>query len=371
MQSAQTLQPSAATGGVRPFREDHIPEVAELHRSVFKTAPSMSSALLDSYAGYLREVFLSHPRQFEDMPALVYEERGKVMGFTGSVPRPMLLRGRPLMARLMSQFVVHPGSRGVAGVKLLQTMLRSELIVSDESTTGARRIWELIGGRTARLHSSLWFYPFRPCQFALSMLRRRTPTASFLARIASPVARSVDWVAARSSQFPYRPAAPKLTGEDLDFEGLLGCLSGDLERTLQPAHDRDSLQWALRRAAAFQGRGELQKIAVRSPKGEIAGWYVYYSNPGGVAEVLQIYSKRATAPHVFDHLLHHAHQRGAAALSGRFEPDFMESYIDRRCLTLPGPWYLVASPDRELTRAFEDGDVVFSRLEGEWCLHFR
>jgi hypothetical protein len=157
----------------------------------------------------------------------------------------------------------------------------------------------------------------------------------------------------------------------MDFETLLASLSSDLDQSLQPAHDRISLQWALGRAARFQGRGALRKVIVKSKKQGTAGWYISYSNPGGVEEVLQISAKPGTAQDVFDHLLHNAQQRGAAAISGRFDPVFMESYVERGCIMRCGPWVLVHSRNPEVTRAFQDGDVFFSRLEGEWCLHFR
>ena len=79
MGSQPVLQSSSV---IRPFQEDDIGQTAELHRSVFATAPAMSPGLLDLYNAYFREVFLSHPRQHEDLPSLVYEEGGKVMGFT-------------------------------------------------------------------------------------------------------------------------------------------------------------------------------------------------------------------------------------------------------------------------------------------------
>jgi len=360
-------------GAIRPFREDDIGQAAELHRSVFGTGPSMSPGLRDLYDGYFRQVFLSHPRQREDLPSLVYEEGGRVMGFAGSVPRAMRMHGRPVLARLTSQFVVDPQRRGLVGVKMLQAMLNGpqDLTVADESNTSSRRIWEALGGHTARLRSFTWIYPLRPCSAALSFVAGRGGVAGVLAGISAPVARSLDWLTTPIRMNIFRPAVPRLAGHEMDFETLLANLSSGLGRSLQPDHDRQSLEWSLGRAARFRGRGALRKVIVKSANQETAGWYISHSNPGGVEEVLQIFAKPTAAQDVFDHLLHEARLRGAAAVSGSFDPLFMESYVERRCIIRGGPWVLVHSRNPELTRAFQDGDVFFSRLEGEWCLHFR
>ena len=371
--SSPTMGTMGAMGAIRPFREADIGQAAELHRSVFATGPSMSPGLLDLYDAYFREVFLGRPSQREDLPSMVYEEGGKVMGFVGSTARPMRFRGRPVLARLTSQFMVDPRRRGMVGVKMLQTMLNGphDLTIADEANTASRRIWEAIGGCTARLQSFTWIYPLRPCSAALSAVARHGGAAGALARISAPAARSLDWLSTRLRVNPFRPAEPRLAGHEMDFEMLLASLSSGLHQSLQPAHSRQSLEWALGRAARFQGRGALRKVIVKSKKQETAGWYISYSNPGGVEEVLQISAKPATAQDVFDHLLYEARQRGAAAVSGSFDPIFMESYVERRCIMRCGPWVLVHSRNPELTRAFQDGDVFFSRLEGEWCLHFR
>jgi len=368
-ESPGALQTPQDTALIRPFREDDIGQVAELHRSAFSTGPSMSPALLASYNDYFRQVFLRHPVQVEGLTPLVYEEGGEVMGFAGSMLRPMRFRGRPVLARIMSQFSVYPRCRGVAGVKLLQAVLKGpqDLTVADESNTYARALWEACGGRTARLLSFVWIFPFRPCSFALSVVAGR----GVLAGISSPVVRSLDWLAERTGLNPFRPVEPRLAGYETNFDELLASLSGELDQSLQPAHDRKSLEWALARAARLQNRGKLRMVVVKTKKQQSAGWYVYQSNPGGVAEVLQISARRSVAQDVFNHLLHDAQQRGAAAVSGRFDPVFMDSYVERRCIMRCGPWVLVHSRNPELTRAFQDGDVFFSRLEGEWCLHLR
>src|SRR5437764_12490788 len=120
---------------LRPFREEDIGQAAELHRSVFKTGRSMTAGLLARYDAYFREVFLGGTPHSEELPSIVYEEAGKVMGFVGSVARPMRMNGRPVLARVTSQFAVDPRCRGMAGVKMLQKIFNGpqDLTIADES----------------------------------------------------------------------------------------------------------------------------------------------------------------------------------------------------------------------------------------------
>lgn len=113
-------------------------------------------------------------------------------------------------------------------------------------------------------------------------------------------------------------------------------------------------------------------MLVRTEKLEIAGWYLYHLNPSGVSEVVQLYAKPNFAHDVVDHLFHHSWRQGATGLSGRMEPGLMQAFSDRHCLFHSGPqWVLLHSRRPELLSAFQRGDAGFSRLDGEWCLHFR
>jgi len=49
--------------------------------------------------------------------------------------------------------------------------------------------------------------------------------------------------------------------------------------------------------------GQLRKVLVRKPDGAVAGWYIYYANPGGLSEVLQIGAKGDSIKLVLDHLV--------------------------------------------------------------------
>jgi hypothetical protein len=87
---------------------------------------------------------------------------------------------------------------------------------------------------------------------------------------------------------------------------------------------------------------------------------------------LQIEAKRQARQVVFRHLLHHAWQGGAAALSGRLQPAWLQPLSEEHChFHGLGPWFMVHSKWPEFLQMFQEGSAVFSRLEGEWCLRYR
>jgi hypothetical protein len=361
------------TGQIRPFRREDISAVAEIHHEVFALADRMSASMLDRYRVYFDEVFLKPVAGREDLGSLVYEEEGRITGFIGSAPRHMIMNGRPAIARVSTQFVVHPRSRGVAGVKLLKAFFAGpqDFAIADESNSTARILWMGLGGATCGIPSILWNYPLRPWSFGLYALGQYRRTTRRLGRVAMPVAQTLDAITARVRLNPFAVSPPASTGATMDADALGACLSGMADKSLRPCYDSRSLSWVLARAAGARTNSGIEAVAVRSDKGQIIGWYVCSISTEGICEVLQFHAAKGSTERVFGHLLHHAAQSGATAVAGRLDYGLMEAVSGCRCLMHSGPWVLVQSPNPEIVRAFERGDAFFSRLEGEWCLRFQ
>src|SRR5205807_8138589 len=122
-------------GGIRPFVDSDIPQVAHLHETVFRPASLVSRHGPDPYRDYFTRVFLENPSRDPSLPSLVYEEDdGRIVGFLGVVPRRMMMNRRALQAAISSQFVVDPNSHtAVAAVQLANTFLDGpqDLSISD------------------------------------------------------------------------------------------------------------------------------------------------------------------------------------------------------------------------------------------------
>lgn len=365
---------------VRPFVEDDIEQVSDLHQRVFGADDSHSpqetvSELQQSYADYFERVFLRNPWRDKALPSLVYEGAdGKITGFLGVLPRRMLLNGTPISVALSSQFIVDPNSRATgAGVWLLKSFLTGpqDLSLTDEANNISRKIWEGLGGSTALLYSVRWTRLLRPSRYAINHLKGQG-ALSLLASASKPLCNLLDAALAWKSPHRFRQTEPDVSAEELNANTLLACLSEfSSSRSLWPEYDEYSLKWLLEILTRQTHRGALRKLAIRNSKREVIGWYLYYLNPGGESRVVQLVAKKHLIDAVLDHLFYDAWLNGSVAVSGRLEPPFMQAFSDKYCHFNCGqPWMLIHSHNPDILRAFHYGDALLSPLEGEMCMRF-
>jgi hypothetical protein len=223
-----------------------------------------------------------------------------------------------------------------------------------------------------------WYYPLQPCQFALIASRKTKLLPSFIPAMALPAARVVDALAGRILLRSSRPPENQFVEGELNCETLSACLSNEVPKPqagkpfLRMDYDDQALSWVLQRADLMPRNGRLQKVIVKTDQQEIAGWYLYYLNSGGISEVIQFQAKPRFATDVLNHLFYRAWRQGVTVLSGRMEPSLMQTFSEKHCIFHCGPqWVLVHSRQSEVLDAFHRGDANFSRLDGEWCCHFR
>src|SRR5262245_47665860 len=189
---------------IRPFVRDDIPQVTDLHRQVFgvrgNLARKPSPELIQAYADHFEEIFFRNPWYDEALPSLVYQEpKGRILGFLGVMPRPMLFNGRLIEAALGSQFIVAPDSRPV-GVALLRAFFAGpqELSLTDEANSVSRKLWEKIGGTITMSYSVHWMRPLRPCRYAVSLLSsffQENKPWSYLVSASAPICNLADAIA--------------------------------------------------------------------------------------------------------------------------------------------------------------------------------
>jgi acyl carrier protein len=291
----QALEKNVGENGacIRPFVQADIPQVADLHRKIFLTEHGTSPQWLEFYQSYFNEVFLNRPHLDESHPSLVYQDQGgKIAGFLGVVPQPMTMNGKPLRVTISSQFIVDPDSRSkLVAIQLSKALFSTpqDLFITDEANDTARQIWEGMGGMAALLYSIYWIRPLRPCQLVLSYLKQKQHLAPF-AQISRPFAWIADTLVTRIPQSPFHQSLPKVKGEALNDEMFLKYFPEFASRwAVCPEYDHRLWKWSLDRASRRKDQGNFQKVVVKNEKGDIAGWYLYYLNPGKVGQVLQIF----------------------------------------------------------------------------------
>lgn len=359
-------------GQVRPLAEDDIPRVVELHRRVYPNAEKISLRTESAYRAHFEEIFLRHPWCDEAMPSLVYHEGdGRITGCLGVMPCRMSWDRRPIQVATTHHFMVDPSSRStLAGVRLLKTFLAGpqDLSLATEANNMSRKVWEGLGGKTLLLYSIRWTRALRPSRFVLFRLETRRSLAPFALAL-RPLGWVIDAALARAPRSHFQQSVPRVSGEDLDGETMLGCLHEcSRGRSLCSVYDDGSLKWLFDILARKETDGTFRKVLVRNLKQKIIGWYLYYLNPGGVSEVVQIGAKDDSIEDVLDHLFYHAWRQGAIAVSGQLDPRFMPAFLAKQCFLHGGSWTLAHSRNPDLLRTLDRGNAFLTRLEGEWPL---
>jgi len=359
-------------GRVRPLGQADIVQIAELYRRVFGSASAAPPGWLEDA---LHAVLWDHPWRDDALPSLVYEdEHGRVVGCIGVMPRPMSIAGEPVRAVVSHTVMIEPGRRAApVSVELLKALLSGpqDLILAQGAHV-SRRIFEAIGGVPSPFYGVRWVRPLRPARYVLSSLRRRGLPA-LPASALTPFCRALDTLAARVRTNPFRVPPSDLGGDELDVDTFVESLDDVAhDRSLRPRYDRNSAKWLLELMASKPGAGAFQKVVVRQPSGEVAGWYLYYLNPGGTSEVVQVGASAASVDAVLAHLFAHAWRGGAVALSGQLDPAAFPALTRGSCLFRHdgGPGLLVHSRRGDLREAIHRGDGFITRLEGEWWIGF-
>lgn len=359
------------TGRIRPVQREDIPGVVALRQHVFRFSERKTPEAL---AAYLETVFFRNPWVGCELPSWVYEdETGRIAGFLGVLPRRMSFRGELLRVAVGTQLMVAPGSRGLIGRRLVRAFISGpqDLTLSDAANDAARTIWESVGGHVSVLHSLHWARTLRRLQYAAlrqggdGLLRR----AAFVARRVGGIA---EGLVARLPGDPRRPRPVEGAQETLTPAAILARWHDVVgQRALRPVYEDGSLGWLLSQAAQKRSLGTLQQILLRSAAGDVLGWFIYFSCPGGVSEVVQLAARRGAQTCVLAHLFWHAWHNGAVAVAGRLEASWVRELAEQGCaFTREGPWMLVHARRPEILQAIVGGDAFLSPLEGEWWMSF-
>lgn len=359
--------------GIRPFQREDLPQIVVLLGKLFHRS---KEPMPDIKEEILSELLLNNPWTDNRMPSLVYEDKhGFITGFLGVAPRDMKIEDRKINAAISYNLMVDPEKRSsLAAIGLVKQFMAGPQDVSftDSATDTSRLLWERLGGTTVPLYSIYWRHPFRPASFANYYLRRRSQF-ELLARAAAPVARLGDRVISRFwDGFRHSVEVSGLVVREASDEVLAEWIESFAQgKTFRPVYSTDNLGWILDMAAKPRRFGELKKEAVYEDGDQMAGWFIYYKNPGGVSEVLQMQAKPGKEQQVLTMLVNRVRQQGAVGIAGRLEPEWSATVPNTlSCIYSPGRvWMLAHSNDKEIIQAFKGGNAFITRLEGDmWLL---
>lgn len=370
MPQSRSPQPaeSAPDRGIRPLAGADLPQVASLYERVIRSGSTTPAPGLEDY---FRRTFLDHPWADPELPSLVADDDGTIVGFLGSHPRRLRLDDRELRMGCSGQLVVSPEARHDAlGAFLVNAYLTGaqDLTITDGANEPAELLWERLGGEALHVSCIEWVRVFRPSAAAAQYASRGRDGAT--PRVLRPLTSLLDVVARRLPHTRFRPPTPEGSTERLTPAALLEHLPALTRRTyrLHADYDEAFLEWLFRELEAVQSRGDVVRSLVRDADGGLLGWYVAYVPPGGVGEAVQVAASAKTAGTVLDHLFQEASARGATAVRGRIEPQLLSALWGRRCMLRFGTGALVHSRSPEILQAIRSGQALLTRLDGEWWM---
>ena len=345
---------------IRPFERADIPQIVQLFRAAFQRNGAHSPIQLDRY---FERVFFENPRYDTELPSWVHvSETGVIDGFIGVQPKRLHFRGRPLRVIAATKLMAAPTATPLVASRLLRRVLAGpqDLLFSDISNDAGRRIFEALGGTTIMLYSLKWQRPVRPVRHALAWLRAHGVPA-VVTQALRPLSSVADRMLGRGER-------PKHSIEDLSLASLAKCPSDLLvPGILRPDYDEPWLAWLLGLAQQNEPQRVLFRRLVRDERQEPAGWFLYFLEPGGMAEVLQLGARKDARALVVDALLADTRDAGATIVSGRLEPSMVREMSARHCFFRQADhWALVQTRDPEILATIAAGNAFLSRLEGEW-----
>ena len=348
---------------LRSLEPSDIPQIATLRRRVFSHSGQESEAAL---ARYYHMLFFETPWHDDRYPSLVQEgPAGEILGFVGSIPRPMLLGTERLTAVTATELMVAPEARGrLIGLRMLRRLFdgAQHLTFSDRSNEGARTLYEGLGGSAALWYSLYWNLSLDGSQLSFDTnLAAGPPNLVVRAlRLASRLLERLTRGSTTRKRIATRdePLVPETVVR------LMRKLAA--KKILVPEYEARSFGWLMQRLQ--EGRRFKRVVATQvMHEGDAIGLFVYGILQGGETDVVQLAALPGRESLTFDHLTSHARDNGGTVLRGRLDRRFARLIGERGLpLTLAQPWTVVHSARPDVTSQLLNGHAFLSRLDGEW-----
>ncbi len=354
---------------IRPFEPEDAAAVASLWQYWFRGKSRVPDpGLVD----LVTRIYVEDPNTDDEVRSLVAEdEAGKMLGFLGVSVTPVMLDERPGKLAGIFPSVVDPDAPTTVAAFLLRKFLAGpqDFTFSDGGHVKFERIWELLGGQILQLQSLRWVKAFRPGRVALGAMAARRGSVATLAPVLGPFVGGADSLARRfmGSRLTASASVDAYVTEPLT-PGVLAANAPDLlgKKRLRPLYGEAHMEWQFREMTKYLEQGEFRAKLVRTAKGAVAGWYVYYLKVGGVSRVYDVEARPEHLAGVVAELFAEANRDGAGALIGRMEPR-LRGVMNRAGAFVHngGSLQMAHSRDASLLDDAQLGRLAFSRLQGE------
>lgn len=359
------------TSEVRPLVEADLSAVADLfHRILLRGAGSAPAEL----ASYLGKRFLHDDTGAIAVSNVYQRADGRIIGFMGAMPMPMVVNGRQTQAAVASSLMVEGHETDpLAGARLMRNFLAGpqEISLSETASDISMAMWRNLRCTVLPAYSLDWIRVIRPVGFAVDIAAAKRVWLRPLTLLAGPLdaqlRRPVAGKDRRWSNVPPTevPAGPYVES-DADDEALVRLLPDFVERhVIRPLWDPAMLREMLREAADKPDFGPLHRRIVSLKNGMPVGAYLYNGQPGRTARVLQLAALPNHLGRVLDGAVVHAGQHGMVAIRGRVQPWLLDQMLGRRIAFTHVTSTVVQARDPAVLQAFMEGKAFINGLAGE------
>lgn len=358
-------------GEVQNFTEEHADGVARVYLRAVRGQDRPPGKSLPKY---FSDLHLSNPWASEEMPALVYLDKGKLVGALGVLPRTMEFRGRVIRIATMTLYMVDPEYRNGPAIQLLGRLLKGpqEFSWTDGASGSVSSLWGAMGGYSVPAYGSNWIRVLRPFATARLGLDRVGIAGGVLKSLAGAISTPADFLLARTPVAALREPVSPCTSKLVSATELLGCIQElGWRESLKPHYTVETFPWLMAEAAKNQ-TGALRMITVSNAAGERCGWFIYFAVRGGASFVLQIGVRRKEDfRNTLLALFRDAWQQGSACVKGASMPQYLTAMTELHCIFRhPYDRVVIHSRNPEIANAVRTGEAAITRLDGIGWLRF-
>lgn len=355
----------ARNGQVRPMRLDDIQTVSNLFFRVFRNGRGTPSP---EFRDYFTRAFFSCPSYAPEIGSVVHENaEGQVDSALSVVPMQFSANGRILTGRLLCAFMEDPAATSKSAAQIVLTVRPrlQDFCFTDSAAPISADHTRAVGGQVLNVQSLEWRRLFRPARFAAARAARRLGDRASrrVSALASPVDAGLRRVMGSLKPTRYDGAGVYL----LERERFLTLAPRMASRfAVHPVWAPDELGWLLDMAAEKTSCGPLQLRAVRTDVGRTIGCFVYYGQPGGTAQVLNILTEPGGEQMTVAHMLSHLDAEGFTGAHGMAQPFLMNALLRQRKMVFRYRGYFAISTKHgDIRDAIAKGDIYIGGLAGE------
>ncbi|CAM5565123.1 hypothetical protein MAUB1S_09477 [Mycolicibacterium aubagnense] len=348
---------------VRAMKTDDIPAIRTLFKQVFRPH---SASCNEDFDRYFQQLFFENPYYDPAIGSVVHEdERGEIDSAVSILPVPYTVSGQSIMGRLLCAFMMRPGGapRGPAELTLALRPGDETVQFSDSAARVSLRHFEAVGGVSLTTYALGWTRIFKPASYAAHLVVQRRPILGKLG--AGSVGRMLNPL---FSLPPVENAGKhRATVREIARDEAVSLVPGLLRSYLaHPAWTERDLNWLLHMAADNRAAGVLRLLSIEDQAGGSNGFLCYYSQPNGVADVLNVIARPGAEKQAVDAMLDHFQDRGYVAAQGRVEPRYLGALSQQPTVFFRHRANVCIGTTRpEFLNAAQQDDIFIGGLAGE------